>query len=95
MSTALAASGHLAYESLCFVSLPFPLPVRPFWGVGVGRVDENFFLHWGPNPLSAAPQLHYILNSTLRKEQMDLNCVVVFLHGSIVSNVTQTLSPGV
>ena len=40
----LAASGHLAYDALGFVSLRFPLPA----GEGGG--------FWSPNPLSAAPE---------------------------------------
>jgi len=29
---ALAVSGHLAYDALCFVSLLLPLSMRPWWG---------------------------------------------------------------
>jgi len=40
----LAASGHLAHDAVCFISLLSPLPVCPCWG---GR--KSFFFCWGPN----------------------------------------------
>jgi hypothetical protein len=49
--TAVAASGHLDYEALCFVSLFFPHADVPLRGVH----KDFFFFHRGPNPLSAAP----------------------------------------
>ena len=48
---ALAASSHLAYEALCFVSLLFPWPVWPWWGGGGQK--RLFFFRRSPNPLSA------------------------------------------
>jgi len=48
MLTVLAASGHLAYNALCFVSFTLPLAgLHLLWG------PKRIF-YFGPNTLSAA-----------------------------------------
>ena len=56
--TELTASGHLAYDALCFVSLRFPLPIHPpCFAVGGGFFFSFFFFGGGePEPALGDPE---------------------------------------
>ena len=91
MLTALAASGHLAYDAVYFVSLLFLLPLRP---CGAGGA-ETFFSTGAAVPTSREANCYArFWTRTDKQRQNAVDCATAICNNSVAPGLKVISSQG-